>query len=89
MRETAEQLEIMKKVEELFRPGSVAGFTDIEKRLIELGFVQKGGDPTVSAFENKEAELFIDVELNEDGRIHGYELFPFDELDKRQEKFRW
>lgn len=89
MAENAKQLEVMREVEMLFQSGSIRTFADIERGLLELGFVQKGGDPAIAAFENTGAELFIDVELDEDGRIHGYELFPFDELHKRQEKFRW
>ena len=83
------QLDIMKKVEKLFLPGSGTGFGRIEKGLLELGFVQKGGDPAIAVFENRDVELLIDVELNEDGKLHGYEIFPFEDLDKRQRKFRW
>jgi hypothetical protein len=54
-----------------------------------LGFIEKGADPVFIVLIHPDLELYIDVVLDAEGNIHGYELLPFEALDERQEKFRW
>ncbi|KQC05325.1 MAG: hypothetical protein APR53_08045 [Methanoculleus sp. SDB] len=83
------QIALMEQVEDLFDLIEAGDVNEIERNLADLGFVQKGADPAVIAMEHPECELFIEIGIDEDGRVHGYELLPFAELVKKQEKFRW
>jgi len=84
-----EQVELMKKTEALLERCCGAKTDRIEKELTALGFVQKGGDPATVMMEHAGLNLHLDIGLDETGNLHSYELLPFDELDKKQEKFRW
>ena len=81
--------EVKKKTEELFEKCSLEEFADMEKELIKLGYIQKGSDPASAEFENSGAGLKLDVEFNEEGLIHSYELLTTEEIEEKQRKFRW
>jgi hypothetical protein len=83
------QVALMAQVEELFNPNSRDQLQDIERKLTEYGFVEKGADPAAVAMEHPDLELFLEIELDEEGKVHGYELLPFEDLKKKQERFRW
>ncbi|MBN1195351.1 MAG: hypothetical protein JXA08_08430 [Methanomicrobiaceae archaeon] len=83
------QSALMERVEDLFELNEAGEVTEIERNLSDMGFVQKGGDPAVIAMVHPDCELFIEIGIDEEGRVHGYELLPFKELTKKQEKFRW
>jgi len=83
------QVALMERVEDLFNLNDADQVREIERKLTEYGFVQKGADPAVLAMEHAGLELFIEIELDEDGRVHAYTLLPFDERAKKQERFRW
>jgi hypothetical protein len=84
-----EQARMMEKVEALFNRYGKKNIPGIEKSLKDLGFVQKDADPAVIRMERADYELGLVVELDGKGHIHGYELLPFKEWNKKQEKFRW
>jgi hypothetical protein len=83
------QIALMERVEELFNLNDADQLRDIERKLTEFGFVQEGADPAMLAMVHAGLELFIEIEIDEDGKVHGYDLLPFEELSKKQEKFRW
>lgn len=89
MADSRDQTTIMKKTEVVLERYADAGMQEIELKLSELGFIQRDADPAVMVMEHPLAELFLEIEIDEDGQLHGYELLPFDERDKKQEKFRW
>ncbi|HDR74192.1 MAG TPA: hypothetical protein ENN85_09855 [Methanoculleus sp.] len=51
------------------------------EQLAPLGFVQKGGNPFHVTFENKEAEVFIMVELDREQRVADFTILRFGEMD--------
>ena len=57
--------------------------------LKQLGFVEKGADPAFLILVHPELELYLDIGLDANGKIHGYELLPFEEMREKQRKFRW
>lgn len=79
----------MKKAEGVLERYADAGMQEIELQLLQLGFIQRDTDPAVLVLEHPEAELFLEIEIDEYGQMHGYELMPLDEKDEKQEKFRW
>ncbi|MBN1432081.1 MAG: hypothetical protein JW931_04860 [Methanomicrobiaceae archaeon] len=81
--------EVKKKTEELFQKCSLEQFTDMEKELIKLGYVQRGADPASAEFHHEGAGLLLDIEFEEDGLIHSYELLTTEEMKEKQRKFRW
>lgn len=89
MVDTGHQHEMMANVEALFDHYGKDQIRQILDELVKIGFVQKGGDAVAISMENKESELFLLIELDEHRHVHGYELLPFEEIKKKQEKFRW
>ncbi len=83
------QVAMMERVEELFNLNEADQLREIERKLTEFGFVQEGADPATLAMVHAALELFIEIGIDEDGRVHGYELLPFEEMAKKQERFRW
>jgi len=83
------QVALMARVEELFNLNDADQVQHIERKLIEFGFVQEGADPATLAMVHADLELFIEIEIDEEGKVHGYELLPFEEISKKQERFRW
>jgi hypothetical protein len=83
------QVALMDRVEELFNLNEADQLREIERKLTEFGFVQEGADPATLAMVHAALELFIEIGIDEDGRVHGYELLPFEEMAKKQERFRW
>jgi 6-phosphofructokinase len=81
--------EIKKKTEALFEKCQKDKFPEIETELIKLGYVQRGADPASAEFHHTGAGLVLDVEFDEDGVIHSYELLTTEEMDEKQRKFRW
>jgi hypothetical protein len=89
MADSHNQATVMKRAETVLERYADASMQEIELKLSELGFIQRNADPVVLVMEHPEAELFLEIEIDEDGHLHGYELLPLDELDEKQEKFRW
>jgi hypothetical protein len=89
MVDSNQQRTMMKKVETLFHRLDRTEPIQIEERLRELGFVERGADPAVILLIHPELNLYLDILLDEEGLIHGYELVPEEEWEKKQEKFRW
>jgi hypothetical protein len=83
------RVEMMEKVEALFDAHGGNPFADIAGDLGEWGFVQKGGDPVTVVMEHDDLQLYLEVELDDTGKVHGYALIPFEEIARKQEKFRW
>jgi hypothetical protein len=83
------QVALMDRVEELFNLNEADQLREIERKLTEFGFVQEGADPAALAMVHRPLELFIEIGIDEEGRVHGYELLPFEERAKKQERFRW
>jgi hypothetical protein len=83
------QVALMERVEELFNLNEADQLREIERKLTEFGFVQEGADPASLAMVHAALELFIEIGIDEEGRVHGYELLPFEEMAKKQERFRW
>ncbi|WFN34547.1 hypothetical protein L1S32_00040 [Methanogenium sp. S4BF] len=81
--------EVMRKTEELFEQCSPESFQDMEKVLMKLGYIQRGSDPASAEFRHKEAGLMLDIEFDEEGAIHSYELLTTEEIEEKQRKFRW
>ncbi|KAF1073779.1 hypothetical protein [Methanogenium sp. MK-MG] len=81
--------EVKEKTEELLDEPSRNTFTDIEKELLALGFIQRGSDPASAEFQHSGAGLMLDVEFSEDGDVHSYELLTTEEMDEKQRRFRW
>ncbi len=81
--------EVKKKTEELFEKCSLEKFPEMEKELIKLGYIQRGADPASAEFQHTGAGLKLDVEFDEDGEIHSYELLTTEEMEEKQRKFRW
>jgi hypothetical protein len=82
------QVDLMDRVEALFNRFRADEVHAIERELIQLGFVQKGGDPAVIAMEHPDTGLFLEIDLDEDGLVHGYDLIPPEERERKQEKYR-
>ncbi|MCK8519864.1 hypothetical protein [Methanoculleus sp. 7T] len=83
------RVEMMEKVEALFDAHGGKNFADISGDLREWGFVQKGGDPATVVMEHGGLHLYLEVELDDTGKVHGYALLPFEEMARKQERFRW
>jgi len=81
--------EVMKKTEELFEKCSPEMFQDMEKELMKLGYIQRGSDPASAEFLHTGAGLMLDVEFDEEGEIHSYELLTTEEMKEKQREFRW
>lgn len=81
--------EVKTKTEELFEKCSLEQFNDLERELIKLGYIQRGSDPASAEFYHKGAGLLLDIEFDEDGLIHSYELLTTEEMEEQQRKFRW
>jgi hypothetical protein len=81
--------EVMEKTEELFDRCSPEMFLDLEKELMKLGYIQRGSDPASAEFHHPEAGLMLDVEFDEEGEIHSYELLKTEEMEEKQREFRW
>ncbi|MBN2734967.1 MAG: hypothetical protein JXQ82_08950 [Methanomicrobiaceae archaeon] len=84
-----QQEEVKKKTEELFELCSTYRFPEIEKELLKLGYIQNGSDPASAEFENFDAELKLDVEFDDKGGFHSYELLTYDDIAKKQREYRW
>lgn len=89
MSHTPQQAEMMKKVELIVEEFEQKPLSRIERQLLDLGFVQKDADPAIVLMEHHDLQLTLEIGLNEDGNIHGYEILTFEEITKKQEKFRW
>ncbi len=81
--------EVKKETEDLFKKCSPESFQDMEKELMKLGYIQRGSDPASAEFQHKEAGLMLDIEFDEEGDIHSYELLTTEEIEEKQRKFRW
>jgi len=57
--------------------------------LLALGYIQRGSDPASAEFQHTGAGLTLDVEFDEEGDRHSYELLTTEEIDEKQRKFRW
>ena len=80
---------VRKKTETLFEKCSPEDFQELQKRLINLGYVQRGSDPVSAEFHHTGAGLLLDVGFDEGGVIHSYELLTTEEMDEKHRKFRW
>jgi hypothetical protein len=81
--------DLMAKVEGIFDSGEEADLHMIQQELADLGFVQKAGDAATIRMEHEQAALVLEIELDESGSVHGYELLPREEWGQKQERFRW
>lgn len=81
--------EIKKKTEALFENCPKDEFPVIEKEIIRLGYVERGSDPASAEFHHMGAGLVLDVEFDEDGTLHSYELLTTEEIEGKRRKFRW
>lgn len=83
------RVEMMEKVEALFDRYGGKPFQEFAGVLQEWGFVQRGGDPATVVMEHADLELYLEIEQDDAGNVHGYALLPFEEIARKQEKFRW
>ncbi|MDK2974295.1 MAG: hypothetical protein PWP08_666 [Methanofollis sp.] len=89
MVERDDQTGMMKTVESILDAAGGRPLESIERDLAGLGFVQVGADPTAVAMEQKDRELYLEIEIDPEGAVHSYVLIPFDEKLQKQEPFRW
>ena len=80
---------VRKKTENLFEKCSTEDFQELQKRLINLGYVQRGSDPVSAEFHHTGAGLLLDVEFDKNSGIHSYELLTTEEMKEKHRKFRW
>lgn len=83
------RVEMMEKVEALFERYGGKPYHEFAGVLQEWGFVQRGGDPATVVMEHADLELYLEIIQDDAGNVHGYALLPFEEIAKKQEKFRW
>ena len=89
MQSYAGRVEVKGKTEELFDTMPNDSFADIEKELLTLGFMQRGSDPVSAEFQHTGVGLMLDIEFDEEGAVHAYELLTTEEIEEKQRKFRW
>ncbi|MBP2134524.1 hypothetical protein J2128_002490 [Methanomicrobium sp. W14] len=75
-----EQKDLIEKADALFK--AYDNFEIISDELASLGFQITGGNPDVAALENTGLEVYVHVNLGEDGRVLGYDIITFDEIKK-------
>jgi hypothetical protein len=83
------QLRMKRVVERLVTRDRRAPVTRLETDLHALGFVELGADQVAIAFEQVPMELYLEIELDDERRVHSYFIVPFDEKEKKRRKFRW
>jgi hypothetical protein len=83
------QIGTMKTVESILDAAEGRPLGSLERDLAGLGFTEIGADPAAVAMEQREQELYLEIGLDADGKVHGYVLIPFDEKVQKQEPFRW
>ncbi len=89
MADTNQQSNLMNRVEGILTEQCGKSLEQIARDLNKLGFREKGADPVAAAFENRDLELYLEIELDNARCIHGFSLLPFAEKEKKQRKFRW
>ncbi|MBN2734790.1 MAG: hypothetical protein JXQ82_08040 [Methanomicrobiaceae archaeon] len=75
-----DQKDLVEKVKGLFK-----NYDDIEVisgELASLGFLRTGGKSDIIAMENTGLEVYVHINLEEDGKIQKYEILTFDEIKK-------
>jgi hypothetical protein len=77
------QLRMKRHVERLITGNRKQPVRKVEQDLHALGFVQLGADQVAVAFEHVFNELYLEIELDDEHRIHGYFIVPF--TKKREE----
>lgn len=83
------QIGMMKTAESILDAAEGRSLESIERDLAGLGFAEIGADPAAVAMEQREMELYLEIELDPGRKVHGYVLIPFDEKVQKQERFRW
>ena len=83
------QIGMMETADSILDAAEGRALESIERDLAGLGFAEIGADPAAVAMEQREQELYLEIELDPDGRVHGYVLIPFEEKAQKQEPFRW
>jgi len=83
------QLRMKRHVERLISTNRRYPVSKIEKELHALGFVELGADQIAVAFEHQMMELYLEILLDDEGKIHSYFIVSFEEKEKRRRKFRW
>jgi len=82
------QIGMMKTAESILDAAEGRPLESIERDLAGLGFVEIGADPAAVAMEQKDLELYLEIEIDPGGAVHGYVLIPFEEKLQKQEPFR-
>jgi len=83
------QTGMMKTAESILDAAEGRPLESIERDLAGLGFVEIGADPAAVAMEQKDLELYLEIEIDPGGAVHSYVLIPFKEKLQKQEPFRW
>lgn len=83
------QLRMKRHVERLISSNRKQPVRKAEQDLHALGFIQLGADQVAVAFEHVFNELYLEIELDDDHKIHSYFIVPFEEKEKRRRKYRW
>ena len=83
------QLRMKRVVERLITKDRRVPVIRLEKDLHALGFVELGADQVAIAFEQVPMELYLEIELDDERRVHSYFIVPFEEKGKKRRKYRW
>ncbi|NVO67273.1 hypothetical protein [Methanofollis tationis] len=83
------QIGMMKTAESILDAAEGRSLESIEQDLAGLGFAEIGADPAAVAMEQREQELYLEIDLDPGRKVHGYVLIPFEEKAQKQERFRW
>jgi len=83
------QLRMKRVAERLITKDRRAPVIRLEKDLHALGFVELGTDQVAIAFEQVPMELYLEIELDDERRVHSYFIVPFEEKEKKRRKYRW
>lgn len=83
------QLRMKRVVERLVTKDRRVPVIRLENDLHALGFVELGADQVAIAFEQVPMELYLEIELDDERRVHSYFIVPFEEKEKKRRKYRW
>lgn len=83
------QLRMKRLVERLVTSHRRMPVIRLNKDLSALGFVELGADQVAIAFEHRIMELYLEIELDDERKIHSYFIVPFAEKEKKRRKYRW
>lgn len=74
-----EQRKMKTTVDELFKAYEDGEI--LKRELLTLGFFERARKPTLVIMENPDLELYVKIEIFPGGKISGYEILTFDEIE--------